>query len=113
MTGVPLWVEAVTAVLLLASGAASVIAATGLVRLPTLFLRIHPPALVATFGTWAVAAASTVYFSALEGMPVLHAWVIPGVLAITVPFATVLLARAALFRKRPDGANIPPPRPRG
>jgi multicomponent K+:H+ antiporter subunit G len=38
---------------------------------------------------------------------------IPVLLAITLPFSTVLLARAALFRKRQDGANIPPPLSRG
>ena len=31
------------------------------------------------------------------------------VLAVSVPFTTVLIARAALFRKRQEGANIPPP----
>ena len=113
MTSVPLWIEAVVAVLLVASGLASLIAATGLVRLPGLFLRMHAPALAGTFGAWAVAIASVVYFSALEGYPVLHTLVIPLLLAFTLPFTTVLLARAALFRKRQDGANMPPPLSRG
>jgi len=39
--------------------------------------------------------------------------VIPLLLAVTLPFASVLLARAALFRKRQDGANMPPPLSRG
>ena len=113
MNPVPLWIEAVVAVLLIASGLASLIAATGLVRLPGLFLRMHAPSLASTFGAWAVAIASVVYFSALEGFPVLHTLAIPLLLAFTLPFTTVLLARAALFRKRQDGANIPPPLSRG
>lgn len=113
MSSVPLWIEAVVAALLVASGLASLIAATGLVRLPGLFLRMHAPALAGTFGAWAVAIASVVYFSALEGFPVLHTLVIPLLLAFTLPFTTVLLARAALFRKRQDGANMPPPLSRG
>jgi len=113
MSPVPLWVEAVVAVLLVASGLASLVAATGLVRLPGLFLRMHAPSLAGTFGAWAVAIASIVYFSALEGFPVLHTLAIPLLLAFTLPFTTVLLARAALFRKRQDGANMPPPLSRG
>ena len=113
MSGVPIWVEAIAALLLLASGFAALVAAIGMVRLPDLFLRLHPPALVGTFGAWAVAIASVVYFSALEGLPVLHTLVIPAILAFTLPFTTVLLARAALFRKRQEGENIPPPPGRG
>jgi len=110
---VPLWVEAVVAVLLVASGIASLVAATGMIRLRGLFLRMHAPALAGTFGAWAVAIASVVYFSALEGYPVLHTLAIPLLLAVTLPFTTALLARAALFRKRQDGANMPPPLSRG
>ena len=113
MNLLPIWIEAVVAVLLVASGLASVIAATGMVRLPGLFLRLHAPAVAGTFGAWAVTLASVVYFSALEGFPVLHTLAIPFLLAITLPFTTVLLARAALFRKRLDGANMPPPLSRG
>ena len=56
-----------------------------------------------------MALAAAVYLSAIEGMPVLQAIAIPVVLAVSVPFTTLLIARAALFRKRQDGANIPPP----
>ena len=111
--GVSLWTEAVVAVLLIASGVASLIAAAGIIRLPGLFLRLHAPAIAGSFGSWTVALASVVYFSALEGSPVLHTLAIPFLLAFTLPFSSVLLARAALFRKRQDGANIPPPLSRG
>lgn len=113
MNEVPMWVEAVASVLLLASGLATLAAGAGLVRLPGLFLRLHAPALVGTFATWAVALAAVVYLSATEGVPVLQSLAIPAVLAVTMPFTTVLLARASLFRKRQDGANIPPPLSRG
>lgn len=109
MSGVPGWVEAVTAALIVASGIAAVVASLGFVRLASFFARMHPPALASTFGVWAVVLASIVYYSALEGVPVLHAWVIPILLAITVPVTTVLLARAAIFRKRRTGMDVPPP----
>ncbi|GMU71484.1 MAG: Na+/H+ antiporter subunit G [Betaproteobacteria bacterium PRO3] len=109
MSGVPAWVEWVTAALVVASGLATVVASLGFVRLASFFDRMHPPALASSFGTWAVVAASIVYFSALEGVPVLHAWVIPILLAITVPVTTVLVARTAIFRRRRRGADLPPP----
>lgn len=109
MNDVPAWVEVVTAALIVASGVAAVIASLGFLRLASFFARMHPPALASTFGVWAVVLASILYFSALESMPVLHAWVIPILLAITVPVTTVLLARAAIFRKRRLGMDVPPP----
>lgn len=107
--GVPIWIEALVGALLVASGIASVVAAIGLVRLPSFFMRMHPPALACTFGVWSVALASILWFSALEARPVLHAWVIAILMAITVPVTTALLARAALFRKRQAGMDVPPP----
>jgi len=105
----PLWLDAIVAALVVASGLTSVVAAWGMRRMPSFFARMHAPAIASTFGVWAAAAASALYFSALEGEPVLHMVVIPAILAVTLPLTTVLLSRAALFRKRLDGANIPPP----
>jgi multicomponent K+:H+ antiporter subunit G len=68
---------------------------------------MHPPALASTLGAWCVALASIICFSALKSGPVIHAWLIPILLAITVPVTTLLLARAALFRKRMAGDDVP------
>lgn len=105
MTASPGWVEAVVAALLLASGLMSLVAALGLLRLKDFFQRMHAPALANTFGTWCVALASIVYFSALELRPALHAWLIVILLSITAPITTTLIARAALFRKRGSSRN--------
>ena len=109
MSAVAPWVEWVVAAALLVSGALSVIAAVGIVRMPTFFRRLHPPALANTLGAWCVAFASIVYFTALEGRLSLQAWLVPILLAITLPITTVLLARAGLFRKRQAGDPVPPP----
>lgn len=109
MNAVPLWVEIMVSALLLISAALSLVAALGLIRLKDFFLRMHPPALANTCGTWCVALGSIVYFSTLEGQLTLHAWVIVILLSITAPVTTVLLARAALFRKRLAGEAVPPP----
>ncbi len=106
---VPIWIEALVAVLLLASGILAITAALGLLRLRDFFQRMHPPALANTLAAWCVALASVVYFSVLEARLALYPLVINILLAITAPVTTVLLARAALLRKREAGAAVPPP----
>lgn len=103
----PLWVEVTVAILLVLSSLFALIGAIGLLRLKEFFRRMHPPALASTLGAWCVALASIIYFSALKSSPVLHAWLIPILLAITMPVTTLLLARAALFRKRMAGDDVP------
>ena len=102
-----LWVELPVAILLVLGGLFALVGAIGLVRMKDYFQRMHPPALASTLGVWCVALASIIYFSALKSAPVLHAWLIPILLAITVPVTTLLLARAALFRKRMAGDDVP------
>ena len=106
---VPFWVEAMVAAFLLASGVLSLIAALGIVRLKGFFQRLHPPALANTLGAWCACFASVAYFSASAAQPVLHALILNLLLAITAPITTVLLARAALFRQRQSGREVPPP----
>ncbi|AJO78117.1 MULTISPECIES: Na+/H+ antiporter subunit G [Pseudomonas] len=102
-----LWIEIPVAILLVLSGTFALIGALGIVRLKDYFQRMHPPALASTLGAWCVALASILYFSGLKSAPVLHAWLIPILLSITVPVTTLLLARAALFRKRMAGHDVP------
>jgi multicomponent K+:H+ antiporter subunit G len=107
---VPFWVEAVVSVLLVLSGLFLVVSAIGFLRLQDFFLRMHPPALAYTFGSWCVALAGSLYFSMLQGRPVLHPWLIVILLSLAVPVTTLLLARAALLRRRIAGAaDTPPP----
>lgn len=107
---VPLWVEWVVALLVVASGLASIIAALGLVRLKDFFQRLHPPAISATFGTWTACLASTIYLSFVEGRLALESWLVVIILSITIPITTVFLSRAALFRHRQAGlTDVPPP----
>ncbi len=110
MSPVPFWVEAVVAALIVSSGIFVLISAIGFLRLPDFFLRMHPPALAYTFGSWSVTLGAVLYFSLLESRAVLHPWLIIIILSITVPVTTLLLARVALFRRRAAGAaGTPPP----
>ena len=108
---VPLWAQLVVAVLLLASALFTLAAVIGVLRLKTFYQRMHPPALIVTWGAWCVSFASMLYFSLHSGQLQLHAWIIIILLSITVPITTVLLSRAALFRGRrqPGGEQLPPP----
>ncbi|HEX4986160.1 MAG TPA: Na+/H+ antiporter subunit G [Burkholderiales bacterium] len=114
--GVPFWVEALVAALLVAGGLFSLTAAIGLLRLKDFFQRMHPPALASTFSAWCATFASILHFSATGGGPALRVWTVIILLSITVPVTTLLLARAALFRQRRDGdGGVPRPvtRPAG
>jgi multicomponent K+:H+ antiporter subunit G len=105
----PAVAEIVVAVLLVGSGLVVLVAALGLWRLPDFFLRMHAPALASTLAAWIVTLASIVHFSARgEGLS-LHVWLIIIVLSITAPVTTIVLARAALFRRRQAGDELPAP----
>ena len=101
--------ELVVAALLVASGLVMLVAALGLWRLPDFFLRMHAPTLASTLAAWIVTFASIVHFSTRGGGLALHVWLIIIVLSITAPITTILLARAALFRRRQAGDPLPPP----
>lgn len=101
--------EIVVAILLLASGGVVFIAAVGLWRLPDFFARMHAPALASTLAAWIVTLSSIVHFSTRAGELDLHVWLIIILLSITAPVTTVVLARAALFRCRRAGDELPPP----
>lgn len=110
VAAVPMWVEALVAVLLVTGAIFTLAAAWGMVRLKDFFQRMHPPALAFTWGAWCVTFASIFYFSALSEGPQLHVWLIIILLSITVPVTSILLARAALFRGRQAGEKgLPAP----
>jgi monovalent cation/proton antiporter, MnhG/PhaG subunit len=108
MTVMTLVTEAVTAVLLLASGVLVLVGALGLLRLPDFFVRMHAPSLAYTLGSWLVALATAVHFSAHDLVLSLQSWLIIVLLSITAPITTVILARATLFRRRAAGEEVPP-----
>jgi multicomponent K+:H+ antiporter subunit G len=101
--------EILVAFLLLGSGGVVLVAALGLWRLPDFFLRMHAPALASTLAAWIVSLASIVHFSARGASLALHVWLIIIVLSITAPITTIVLARAALFRRRQAGDTLPAP----
>lgn len=105
----PVWADVIVSALLTLSGAFVLISAIGLVRLKDFFVRMHPPALAYTGGTWTVALAGILYFSVIESGIVIKPLIIIVLLFITVPVTSLLLARVVLFRKRSAGIEGTPP----
>ena len=108
MSALPLWAEVLTAVFAVLGAAFAAIGSFGLVRLPTFFRRIHAPTLGATAGVWCITIATIIYFSVQGHNLFLHAVLITLFVALTAPVTTIFLMRAALFRERQKGGNVPP-----
>lgn len=104
----PLWLEIVVAALVLLGAGMALLGATGLLRLPTFFERLHAPSIAATMGCWCIMHATVIYFSVADGSLALHALLIAGFVAVTVPVTSIFLMRAALFRARQAGQDVPP-----
>jgi multicomponent K+:H+ antiporter subunit G len=104
----PLWAETLTALFAVLGAAFAAIGSFGLVRLPSFFSRIHAPTLGATLGVWCVTLATIVYFSVQGFSLFLHAALIALFIALTAPVTTIFLMRAALFRERQKGSDVPP-----
>ncbi|MFT3811929.1 MAG: monovalent cation/H(+) antiporter subunit G [Acidovorax sp.] len=107
MNTLPLWAEWLVAVLALAGAAVALLGSLGLLRWRTYFERVHAPSVIATLGCWCLVAASCVYFSLAGRHWAVHPLLIALLVAITVPVTTIFLMRAALFRARRAGLNVP------
>jgi hypothetical protein len=105
----PVWADVLIGVLLVISGFLSLTGALGLVRIREFFTRMHPLALASTLAVWCLGAALVLFFSLTYQTLVLRAWLVVVFMAITVPVTVVLLARAALFRRRAAGEDGLPP----
>ena len=95
---IPDLVVVLTATLLVAGAAITLIGALGLVRLGSFYQRVHAPTLGTTLGITCVALASMIYFSALGTRPVLHEVLILILVTVTTPITLTILVRAARFR---------------
>ena len=104
----PLWLEIIVAALVLGGAGLALLGSSGLLRLPTYFERVHAPSIIATLGCWLIMHGTVLYFSVADGSLALHALLIAVFVAITVPIMSIFLMRAALFRARQAGHDVPP-----
>ena len=104
----PLWLEVLVAALVLLGAGLALLGSLGLLRLPTFFERVHAPSIIATLGCWLIMHGTVLYFSVADRSLALHALLIAVFVAITVPIMSIFLMRAALFRARQAGRDVPP-----
>ena len=104
----PLWLEIIVAALVLGGAGLALLGSSGLLRLPTYFERVHAPSIIATLGCWLIMHGTVLYFSVADGSLALHALLVAVFVAITVPIMSIFLMRAALFRARQAGRDVPP-----
>ena len=105
-THLPLWADALAAVLLLIGATFALIGSIGLARLSDIFKRLHGPSKATTLGVGCVLAASALV-AAVAGKPSLHEALIAVFLFLTAPVSAHLLVQLALK----DAPGVRPPRP--
>jgi multicomponent K+:H+ antiporter subunit G len=98
----PLWAALLTALLVVAGAAFTLIGAIGLTRLSFFYDRVHAPTLGATLGAALILAASMLCFSVLQTRFVGHEILIAIFSLVTTPVTFILLVRAALYRDRAE-----------
>jgi multicomponent K+:H+ antiporter subunit G len=99
----PLWVAVPVSVLLLLGAGLALIGSIGLLRLGTFYERVHAPTLGTSLGIGSVLLASMLFFTVIQGRPVLHEILIGIFMVMTTPVTLMLLARAALQREIREG----------
>ncbi|MBF5006320.1 Na+/H+ antiporter subunit G [Diaphorobacter caeni] len=104
----PLWLDIFISVVVVLGALIALIGSSGLLRLKSYFERVHAPSIIATLGTWCIMHATVIYFSVQEHKFAIHAILIAIFIAVTVPVTTIFLMRAALFRARRSGEDVPP-----
>ena len=104
----PIWAALLVAFFLILGSGLTLIGAIGAVRLKSFYQRVHAPTLGTTWGTGGILIASIIFFSVTEGRLVLHEVLIATFVTVTTPVTLMLLARAALYRDRSEGAADAP-----
>ena len=88
--------EALVSALIVIGGAFTLIGSWGLVRLPTLMMRLHGPTKATTLGVGACLIASMIWFPAAHGRWSAHELLITLFLFLSAPVAANLIAKAQL-----------------
>jgi multicomponent K+:H+ antiporter subunit G len=98
----PVWADALIALMLLISAFAALIGSLALVKLTDFYKRLHGQTKATTLGVGGVLVASSVYFTLRAPGISVHEFVITLFLFLTAPVSAHLLVKAALHLARPD-----------
>jgi len=86
--------------LIVIGGSFALIGSWGLVRLPTLMMRLHGPTKATTLGVGGCLIASMIWFPAVHGTWSAHELLITLFLFLSAPVAANLIAKAHLHEQR-------------
>lgn len=107
MSPIPVWLDAIVAVLLVAGAAFALVGAWGLAKLRDFMKRLHGPTKASTLGIGLSLIASMAWFAWHGGFTGRELLVTLFVF-LTAPVSAHLMVKAAM---RSDPAAAPPPRP--
>lgn len=104
----PPWAALLVAILVFGAALLACIGSVGLLRLDTLYRRVHAPTLGSTLGLFLMLAGTIVYFSLGHGRPALVVILLGAAVTLTTPITLLLLVRAATKRaSEPGDAEAP------
>ena len=105
--GLPMWAAITISVLAVLGAALTLLGSIGLTTFRNFYERVHAPTLGTTLGMSLVIVASIIFYSIAEGHLTLKPLLIGLFMTITAPVTLVVLARAAIYRDRVEGNNVP------
>ena len=95
MRNLPLWIDALAAVLVVVGVAFALVGSLGLAKFSDFLKRLHGPTKASTLGVGCVLIASMLYFAG-SGRPALHELLITLLVFLTAPVSAHLLVKAAM-----------------
>lgn len=99
---IPAWADLLASFLLITGSVLTLIGSAGLLRLPSLFARIHAPTLGNTLGLGCALLASMLVASIQADRLVFQEVLITLFVVVTSPLTAILLMRAGTYRRRAD-----------
>lgn len=103
---ITMFVDWLTAALLLLGAVFALLGSIGLARLPDIYTRLHGPTKATTLGIGSILLGSILFFSLRQGLS-LHELLVSVFLFMTAPVSAHLIARAALQRRCKSLAELP------
>lgn len=95
----PIWLDAIVAILILAGALVAALGSLGLARMPDFYMRLHGPTKASTLGVGCTLLGSMLWFSATSGDLSAQEILITVFLFATAPVSAHMMARAALHRR--------------
>lgn len=107
LASLPVWAAYLIPVMAVIGAGVTLLGSLGLFSFKTFYERVHAPTLGSTLGMTLIVVACVIFYSLMEGRLTLKPMLIGMFLTITTPVTLVILARAAIYRDRVEGNDVP------